>query len=474
MRYQQIHWYEGMFLRPQQFQAADRFASEQLAASMQWQHAYAYGVQSIQIQPDALAAFSFQVNRLRAVTREGDLIEIANSPLRVNLKDALAKSGTVNVMLGVPQFQAARPNVGAADNALVRYRAHALQVPDENTGVNDTEVHFRDKQVRLLLSTDNIDGYEVLPIARVKRGAGDEALPDLDVDYIPPLLAFNAWDGLSMAIIRSLYDLFGQKMEVLSQRAIDRGQTLASSNPGDLEDLLMLGHVNHGMAVLHGLTFAQGVHPYQVYLELCRLVGLLSIFSAERRVSSQLPAYDHDDLGRVFRWLYRALCELLGSSKKLEYEQRFFIGVERGMQVAIDPKWLHSSWRWYVGVHAENISADNCRELLRPGVLDWKMGSDRQVDLLFKHRMPDVKADEDIRIVPRALPSQQGWIYYAVRREGPAWSDVLATQTLAIRFNERIISNLDRLPNQKRLEVIYRDKRAILEFALFAVPGAET
>ena len=123
-------------------------------------------------------------------------------------------------------------------------------------------------------------------------------------------------------------------------------------------------------------------------------------------------------------------------------------------------------------MHADNVPTDICRELLRPGVLDWKMGSNQQVDLLFKHRMPDVKADDELRAPPRALPSQRGWIYFEVRREGPAWKDVLSTQTLAMRFNTNLIANLDKLAGQRKLEVIYNEKRAILEFALFAVPTA--
>ncbi|MEZ6077231.1 MAG: type VI secretion system baseplate subunit TssK [Pirellulaceae bacterium] len=228
--------------------------------------------------------------------------------------------------------------------------------------------------------------------------------------------------------------------------------------------------LNQVLATLHSITFATGLHPYWVYLELCRIVGALSIFDSTRRLDPQLPAYDHDDLGKVFWWLKRRISELIGTAKKLEYEQRFFVGVERGMQVSLDPKWLHTNWSWFVGVHAENVPTDICRELLRPGVLDWKMGSNQQVELLFKHRMPDVKADDELRTPPRALPSQRGWIYFEVRREGPAWKDVLATQTLAMRFNTSVIANLDKLSGQRKLEVIHNEKRAILEFALFAVP----
>jgi hypothetical protein len=51
---------------------------------------------------------------------------------------------------------------------------------------------------------------------------------------------------------------------------------------------------------------------------------------------------------------------------------------------------------------------------------------------------------------------------------------VLATQTLALRFRTELIGNLDSLPGQRNLEVMLPDKRAVLQFALFAVPHAES
>ena len=62
-----------------------------------------------------------------------------------------------------------------------------------------------------------------------------------------------------------------------------------------------------------------------------------------------------------------------------------------------------------------------------------------------------------------------GWIYYQVTRGNAAWNDVLATQTLAMRFTERLITNLDSLQGQKTLEVGHRGKKVPLQFCLFAV-----
>ena len=120
-------------------------------------------------------------------------------------------------------------------------------------------------------------------------------------------------------------------------------------------------------------------------------------------------------------------------------------------------------------MNCHNIASDACRELLQPGKLDWKLGSAQQIDLIFRHGLPGVDLSE-LTETPRALPPH-GWVYFEVKRENAAWKDVFATQTLAMRYREELIGNLDKLQGQQKLEVIQADQRAILEFALFAVPS---
>ena len=50
--------------------------------------------------------------------------------------------------------------------------------------------------MRLLLSTQDLSGYEYLPIAQIKRAGEGESLPKLDSQYFPPLLAIDAWPAL--------------------------------------------------------------------------------------------------------------------------------------------------------------------------------------------------------------------------------------------------------------------------------------
>src|SRR5919197_942050 len=100
-----VNWHEGMFLRPQHFQAADRFWHDQVRQSSQWDVHYNWGLRAVTLDADALRSYR------------------ADSP-----RDGLF---------------------------------------DENTGQNARPVQLRRLNLRLLASTQDPSGYEVLPIARV-------------------------------------------------------------------------------------------------------------------------------------------------------------------------------------------------------------------------------------------------------------------------------------------------------------------
>ncbi len=471
MRNLPVHWSEGLFLRPQHFQAADRYWSAVIETSPRWDNDFNYGIRKVEISDEAVANYQLQVTTLHARLKDGTVITLdaGQEPDRVNLKNALQSQAEVTAYAALPKLSLGRANVGQspADRDR-RYVATDVSVQDESAGGNDQELQLRAPNVRILLSTDELSGFEVLPIARIQRAGDAEAVPRIDRNYFPPSLAIDAWQPLGSGVVRGIFDVIGQKVDVLSSRAAERGITLASQEPGDLDDLLMLNTLNGAAGVLSQFAFAGGVHPFWAYAELCRIVGQLSIFGPTKR-PPEIPQYDHDDLARIFKWAKQQIEMLLGGARTLDYEQRYFVGTERGMEVSIDPKWLSSDWAWYIGVNVENISERECRDMLQPGQLDWKMGSAQQVDLIFKHGIPGITQTELMQ-APRALPSRKGWIYYEVGRDNAAWKDVLATQTLAIRFKEELIHNLDRLQGQRTLEVAANGKRAVLQFALFAVP----
>jgi type VI secretion system protein ImpJ len=376
----------------------------------------------------------------------------------------------VRVFLAVPKLKMGAANVATgSDRQKHRYIETSESIQDESLGGNDQEIQFRLPNVSILLSTQDMAGYEVLPIAQIQRAGQHEATPELDVLYAPPLLAVDAWSPIGLGIVRAVYDIIGKKIDVLSEQVINRGITLVSQEPGDLDRLLMLSELNVASATLGVLAFAAGVHPFAAYTELCRIVGRLSIFGSQRRLP-ELPRYDHDDLARIFRYVKEQICLLLDSIRDYEYEQRFFVGEGKGMRVTLESKWLGPDWQWYVGVLRGSLSEKECLELLSPGALDWKLGSARQVDALFEfgaeglHLTPLAQA-------PRALPPNRDWIYFEISRQNAAWKDVLQTQTLAMRLKDVLIVNRNELQGERKLVVTVHGKQFALHFALFAMPS---
>ena len=476
MRYLPVHWSEGMFLRPQHFQAAERSWSELAATSQQWDNPYNYGLHGLTISREALANYHLQITSCQARMPEGTLIELGggSEPDRLNLKEAFEKTPQVMVYLAVPKMVLGRRNVGqAGEPGEHRFVEREVEVPDESRGGNDQVIQVRDLNVRLVLSTQERSGYEVLPIARIRRTGHAEATPELDEDYIPPVLSLDAWPPLGVDIVRWIYDFIGRNIEILSQRMSERGVTLATQDPGDLEDLLRLMVLNRAYSSLGCMAFAAGVHPLVAYQELCRIVGELSIFDESRR-SKGVPRYDHDDLATIFKWARDEIKRLVAVSKR-EWEMRHFVGTEHGMEVGIDPKWLESAWSWYVGVKGEHLAEQEIKDLLRPGKLDWKMGSAQQVEFLFRDRKPGVRLTP-LDQPPRTLPTRKGWVYYELAKDpdNTAWRDVRDTNTLAVRFKRELIANLGSLKGQTRLEVHAAGRRTVMEFALFAVPPQPT
>ncbi|MEO1498412.1 MAG: type VI secretion system baseplate subunit TssK [Planctomycetota bacterium] len=471
MRYPRVHWSEGMFLRPHHFQAAERHRAEQLATSDRWSTPYNYGIRAIELSEEALSNYHVQITSLEARLPDGSLVSLQTGEelQRVDLKERFQKHSLVTVYLAAPKLVLGRANVAAQgeDEAAARFQAAFSETPDETSGGSDQELGFLRLSLRLLLTGDDLQGYEVLPLARVRRAGSEASAPKLDPDYVPPLVATDAWQPLGIDIVRAIYDIIGEKISVLAERAGKRGATFTSKDPGDLDDLLMLTRLNEAYARLNCMTFAHGIHPFWVYEDLCAIVGALSIFGPSRRVED-VPAYDHDDLARIFRWAYDRIRELLGSRQALPYFQRPFTGAGHGLQVTIEPEWLHAAYEWYVGVAPENVSETACRELLRPGKLNWKMGSSQQVEVIFKHGVPGIDTIE-LNDTPRALPPT-GWVYYEVKRSGNAWKDVLDTQSLALRFKTELIGNLESLAGKERLEIVLPDRTAGMQFALFAVP----
>ncbi len=377
----EVHWHEGMFLRPQHFQATSRHQIQQGARNEQWSIHYSWGLRSIDLDQDALSNQRLVVRSLKARLRDGTLVSVPEDGTltEIDLKGAFGQRHGVTVYLAVPVLQLTRANVDQPQQrSVARFVVDTVELEDENTGQNPQLVEIRRLNLQLLLDTQDHGGYEVLPLARITRADRGEAVPQLDTSYIPPLLACDAWNPLAAGVLEQVYDRLGKKIELLSGQAVSRGITFDSQEQGDRLIFEQLRVMSEAYALLGIKAFAQGIHPLTAYLELCRLVGQLSIFGAQRR-PPELPRYDHDDLGFCFWKVKQQIDALLDVVVEPQYKERSFIGAGLRMQVSLEPSWLESGCRIFVGVQS-TLPPERMRTAVdrRPGYEDRQFGECRR------------------------------------------------------------------------------------------------
>ena len=441
-----------------------------------WDHHYGYGVRRLELSADAIANYQFQVNVCHARMKDGTLVAIdpGQELDRLDLKEAFARDPVVKVYLAVPKLKIGAQNVRSdGQTAKSRYVEIVQSVQDESTGGNDQELRFRMLDVRLLLSTQDMAGYEVLPLAQIQRATEKEAAPAIDDSYFPPMLAIDAWPPLGRDVVRDIYDIVGKKIEVLSEQVVNRGITLVSQEPGDLERLFMLNELNAAYSVLNVHGFRRG-NPSGRRLRRIVPPGGTALAvrqgAAAARHPTLRPRRPGHDLPQD-QGLDRVPVEpnpgLRIRAAVLRGRNQGH-GRDAGVEVA--------------GQRLAMVRRRAPRQPQRAGLpgLAAARCFEREARQFAAGRFAlSILAPKGLQLrplsqAPRALPPRRDWLYFEVSRDNAAWRDVLETQTLAMRLTENLIVNRDKLQGERNIVVSVGGKHVNLQFALFAVPLPRT
>jgi type VI secretion system protein ImpJ len=475
MKFPAVHWHEGLFLQPHHFQAWDRHWNERVGTAETWQNPHAYGLHEIEINRSALAAGFLQIDSLSCKTPGSSLVHLglAQQLERRDLRPALAIASKANqaidVYVGVARLQLGHKNVDGSEHLNgTRFHSHWFDYPDESDAASVQPVELKRLNARLLLSTDDLAGFDLLKIAMVRQSDRNNTIAQLDAEYIPPLLDVGAWPELRNQVLIPIYDSIQQHAERLAARIRDVSDTLSGSTPHELQNLMVLQAINPAASVLRVIIESHGIHPLTAYIELARLAGSIELFQPAR-FTLETKGYDHENIGKLFIELRHRIFTSLAGLSQAAYRQMTFIGNDLGMHVSIEPEAIASSQRWILGVKKGELSRDRLQRLLSPSNLDWKLGSQRQVESLFVKRSPGVELKLATSL-PASLPKGDAWIYYDVAgQDQAAWKDVLASGSLAMRLRDSSIVDPISLKGSRTLNVRFDDETVSLQFSLFGV-----
>lgn len=447
MRAKPVHWSEGMLVLPHHFQAADAALRDEMAALLDWREPYSYGLRRFEWTREALANFELRVTKLHVRLKNGLVVAYPeNAHLsHLDLRPQFTEHQELYVFLAVPETVEGRSNATrrkSDDSA--RVVVEPEDWADRNAAGNPRPIETELLNARLvaLPSLDGPKGFEAVPILKLKRSAQEDALPEVDDEYIPPLLSCDAWPFLKEDVLAAVVSRLG----AFGQAQADFLQTHGGWREANQEQIrkaiFQLNAVNTAYPCLRQLTEAQGVHPFVAYCELTRLVGSLSLFRDSWK-PVDLLLYDHDDLGRIFR--------AISADIKFEYDEakvrRFpFVGVGEWMEVALEPEWLRNrNLGFYIGVRSdltperlERFFTSSPNNPTAQRFLEAKLGSARTITQIFRNREAGLGMTRVVG-VHQSLPALKDYTYFEVDARGYYWEQVAESRTLALKFNENWI-----------------------------------
>jgi type VI secretion system protein ImpJ len=429
----EIHWYEGMFLRPHHLQAAQRRLETLLRSSLDVACTFAWGFVELEIAKEPLENCTLRVDRCEARLKDGTWVRVPENTdvAPLNFEAALGTGGgSVDLYLGVPQMQEVRANAVPLENpervtGAPRYEPHALTRRDENTGENPQTLYIRRMRGKLFYAGQDMTGYEVVRLCRVKRTDRPGANPEVDDLGAGPLLAIQADAGLS-GLIKSLADQVDAKDDVLAREAHEHRMAFTDGVGANTEHLLKLHALNATRAELRALLQSPLLHPYDVFVGLCKLIGQLSVFHDDL-VPGQLPLYDHDRPAQSLDEVRRRLLVLLDALRPLAYMERPFARKKDtqgrdGLEVDLDRAWIDENLDMYVGLHADDKSIEEVQQIIY-SQLDMKLASPQRSPRIHNIAVRGLRLQ--VKAVPAGtLPRRTGLHYFRVDKTiGPDRTD---------------------------------------------------
>jgi type VI secretion system protein ImpJ len=422
-----VVWSEGMFLTPQLFQQSDLHHEAQLHFRLSRLHAYPWGMAELAIDQDAVTNGMFTVTRCACVLLDGLVLNApADDPAPASraFRDAFpATADRLAVYLAVPEQRAGAVNVaaiGASTGRPMRYAMGLVKAVDDTTEGSEREIPVARKNVRLLVSGESLEGHVTIKIAEVVRTpSGTFAL---DEGYVAPALTLASSPRL-LLILRRIVELVAAKGASLAQQR----RHVADFGASDLATFWLLHTLNVALPALQHLVTAPERHPELAYLELARLIGMLTTFSLETEVR-EIPRYDHEALGPLFAELERKIVFLLETVIPTRYVMIPLEKTADHMHVGrvVDERLVKSA-RFYLGASAQLPVARIVSDIPTKA----KIGSPDQIGDLIARALLGVELTHE-PVPPTAVPAKPGFKYFQLGRQGRWWEAVARTRGVAI------------------------------------------
>lgn len=419
-----VAWREGVFLRPQHFQQADRAADARLRARLDAVRPYPWGLTELAIDEDLASIGKFAIVRASGTMPDGTAFAIPGEFPPPDPIDIPADTRDAIVSLTLPAAQVGAVEFRDAESASTdtRFLVDESDVTDAFSDERVGEpIDLARPNLRFGVTRDQTYGRVCLGLARIREVQAKRLM--FDDRYIPPTQDIVAARRLKSG----LTDIVGrveQRADELALRAVEAtdggAETFAS--------FLLLQALNRSVQVLRHLDSLPVVHPERLFESLVALAGEIATLVKAERKAPPLPAYDHENPQIAFDPLFDLLQSMLSavfdrSAVQLPLEQA---GPGAWVSTIADRN-LYQHGHFYLAVNAA-ASMDDIRASF-PSIA--KLGAVEKMRNIVDSALPGVP----LRHTPTPPPQLRvipGYVYFELDRGVPDWRDFAQATALGL------------------------------------------
>ncbi|MEJ6395843.1 type VI secretion system baseplate subunit TssK [Gymnodinialimonas sp. 2305UL16-5] len=421
-----VAWSEGMFLRVQHFQQADRWTERLVRDRTAPLAPYPWGFTNVEIDQAALGVGRVALSAVSGILPDGTPFsapDLADLPAPLQLAEG---SGATTIYLAARMRQPGQPEYGPS----TRHARTDYEAEDANADTAFTaEIEIGRMALSLKSDADEREGFECLPIARVIETRTDLSVV-LEKSMVPPILHLGAAPRIH-GYITEITGLLRHRAHAIAQRMGD----LSMRGAPEMSDYMMLQAINRATPLMAHLDAQAGqIHPEAAFRALITLAGEMATFTADGSVAADMPAYTHMDPEATFvpviEELRRALSAVLDqSATSIPLELRRH-GVRVGM--------LADAGLKQDAVMVLAARADLPTEQLRRSLPNQiKIGSVERISELVNVALPGIPV-QPMAVAPKQLPHQPGSVYFELDTGDDLWRAATDTGALAIHLSTEI------------------------------------
>ena len=421
-----VIWSKGTLLSPQYLQQQDRYIEDTARFELSALSFRPWGFQKLRVDREALAGGVLALTAASGIFADGLVFELPDSDAAPEPKPVAPCFGlagaAVDFYLAVPQQRDRAPNLGPS-SAGVRFRPSLETVRDENSGVAEQCVQLARKNLMLVGGEESREGLSTLRVARVIRTAAGGY--ELDDAFVPPLIDIGASSFLT-SIARRLVEILAARSTTLSAGLPWKNQALGEFTAADIPNFWLLYTINAWLPVFRHIFESRMGHPEALFAAMTALAASLTTFSTDVR-PSDLPAYDHENLGPCFRDLDEKLRFLLEHAVPRSFVSMPLKEIRASIYAAsIDDERCLASKRMYLAVRSPAGAA----EIVEKAPRLVKVCSADHVDHLVRQALPGVVLTH-VPLPPGTVQVKSDFEYFSLDQNGLAWESVRRARNLA-------------------------------------------